>query len=74
MPSVVLTTIAFLLRKWKKRISSCRVALTLHSGLHPVTCASEQKEMTMAKEYKLNDYDVVIYCKGFNRLEKQISR
>ena len=63
-PSVVLASIAFLLCKRKKRISSCRVARKLHSGLHPVTRVREQKEMAMVKKYKLDDYDVRIIVRA----------
>ena len=71
-PSVVLASIAFLLRKRKKRISSCRVARKLHSGLRPVTRVREQKEMTMAKKYKLDDYDVRIIVRALIDLRNKL--
>ena len=71
-PSVVLASVAILLRKRKKRISSCRVARKLHSGLRPVTRVREQKEMAMAKKYKLDDYDVRIIVRALIDLRNKL--
>lgn len=71
-PSVVLASIAFLLRKRKKRISSCRVARKLHSGLRPVTRVGKRKESAMTKKYKLDDYDVRIIVRALIDLRNKL--
>ena len=70
--SVVLASIAFLLRKRKKRISSCRVARKLHAGLRPVTRVRKRKESVMAKKYKLDDYDVRIIVRALIDLRNKL--
>ena len=71
-PSVVLASIAFLLRKRKKRISSCRVSRKLHSGLRPVTRVRKRKESAMTKKYKLDDYDVRIIVRALIDLRNKL--
>ena len=71
-PSVVLASIAFLLRKRQKRISSCRVARKLHSGLRPVTRVGKRKESAMTKKYKLDDYDVRIIVRALIDLRNKL--
>ena len=68
----VLPSIAFLLRKRKKRISSCRVARKLHSGLCPVTRVRKRKASAMAKKYKLDDYDVRIIVRALIDLRNKL--
>ena len=67
-----LASIAFLLRKRKKRISSCRVSRKLHSGLRPVTRVRKRKESAMTKKYKLDDYDVRIIVRALIDLRNKL--
>lgn len=67
-----LASIAFLLRKRKKRISSCRVARKLHSGLRPVTRVRKRKESAMTKKYKLDDYDLRIIVRALIDLRNKL--
>lgn len=71
-PSVVLASIAFLLRKRKKRISIFRATRKLHSGLRPVTRVRKWKESAMAKKYKLDDYDVRIIVRALIDLRNKL--
>lgn len=68
----MLASIAFLLRKRKKRISSCRVARKLHSGLRPATRVRKRKESAMTKKYKLDDYDVRIIVRALIDLRNKL--
>lgn len=68
----MLASIAFLLRKRKKRISSCRVARKLHLGLRPVTRVRKRKESAMTKKYKLDDYDVRIVVRALIDLRNKL--
>lgn len=68
----MLASIAFLLRKRKKRISSCRVARKLHLGPRPVTRVRKRKESAMTKKYKLDDYDVKIIVRALIDLRNKL--
>ena len=70
--SVVLASIASLLRKRRGRICSFRVARKLHSGLRPVTRVGKRKESAMTKKYKLDDYDVRIIVRALIDLRNKL--
>lgn len=68
----MLASIAFLLRKRKKRICSFRATRELHAGLRPVTRVRKRKESAMAKKYKLDDYDVRIIVRALIDLRNKL--
>lgn len=70
--SVVLASIASLLRKRKGCICSLRATRKLHAGLRPVTRVRKRKESAMAKKYKLDDYDVRIIVRALIDLRNKL--
>lgn len=70
--SVVLASIASLLRKWKGCICSFRATRELHAGLRPVTRVRKRKESAMTKKYKLDDYDVRIIVRALIDLRNKL--
>lgn len=71
-PSVVLASIASLLRKRRGRICSFRTTRKLHAGLRPGTRVRKRKESAMPKKYKLDDYDVRIIVRALIDLRNKL--
>ena len=70
--SVVLASIASLLRKRKGRTCSFRATRKLHAGLRPGTRVRKRKESAMTKKYKLDDYDVRIIVRALIDLRNKL--